>query len=67
MRLTWSGSTNSGVTTPFRLYRTTNVLSPAWELISSNILRAGNGVNVWTDSAPAPAMQVLYRVAVLAQ
>ena len=67
IRLTWSGTTNSGVTTPFLMYRATNLLSPAWELISGSIPRAGNGFNVWTDSAPASGMQVFYRVAVPAR
>ena len=67
LRLTWPGTTNGGVTTPFQIYRATNLPSPAWELISGSIPRAGNGFNVWTDSAPASSMQVLYRVAVTAR
>jgi len=67
VRLTWSGTTNSGVTTPFLLYCATNLFSPAWELRSGSIPRAGNGLNVWTDSVPASASQVFYRVAVPAR
>ena len=67
LRLTWSGTTNSGVTTPFLIYRATNLPSPAWELISGSIPRVGNGFNVWTDSAPASGRQVLYRVAIPAR
>ena len=67
LRLTCSGTTNSGVTTPFLIYRATNLPSPAWELISGSIPRAGNGLNVWTDSAPASGRQVLYRVAIPAR
>ena len=59
IRLTWSGTTNSGVTTPFLLYCATNLFSPAWELRSGSIPRAGNGLNVWTDSVPASGTQVL--------
>jgi hypothetical protein len=65
--LTWFGTTNSGVTTPFLMYRATNLLSPAWVLISGSITRAGNGFNVWTDSVPATGMQGFYRVAVPAR
>jgi hypothetical protein len=66
-RLTWSGTTNSEVTTPFLMYRATNLLSPAWDLISGSIPRAGNGFNAWTDSMPASGMQVFYRLAVPAR
>jgi hypothetical protein len=65
--LTWSGTTNSGVTTPFQVYCATNLFSPAWELRSGSIPRAGNGLNVWTDSVPTSASQVFYRVAVPAR
>ncbi len=67
IRLTWSGTTNSGVTTPFRMYGTTNLLSPAWELRSGSIPRAGNGLNVWTDSVPTLGRPLFYRVAVPAR
>ena len=64
LRLTWSGTTNSGVTTPFQIYRATNPPSAAWELIAGSIPRAGTGFNVWTDTAPASGAEVLYRVAI---
>jgi hypothetical protein len=64
IRLTWSGATNSGVTTLFLMYRATNLPSPAWDLLSGTITRAGNGFNVWTDSAPISGMQIFYRLAV---
>jgi hypothetical protein len=67
IRLTWSGTTNSGVTTPFLMYRATNPLGPAWDLISDSIGRAGSGLNVWTDSAPTSGMQTFYRLAVPAR
>ena len=67
IRLTWPGGTNGGLTTPFQMYRTTNLLSPAWDLVSGSITRAGNGFNVWTDSPPASAMHVFYRLAVPAR
>ena len=64
LKLTWYGTTNGGVTTPFQVYRTTNLVSPSWELIASSVPRAGDGVNMWTDSAPALGMEAFYRVAV---
>ncbi len=67
VRLTWSGTTNSGVTTPFQMSRATNLSSPAWNVITDTIPRASNGVNVWTDSVPASGTQLFYRVAVPAQ
>jgi hypothetical protein len=67
IRLTWFGTTTSGVTTPFLMYRATDLLSPTWELASGSIPRAGDGINVWTDSAPASGMQVFYRMAVPAR
>jgi hypothetical protein len=67
IRLTWSGTTNSGATTPFLIYCATNLFSPVWELRSGSIPRAGNGLNVWTDSVPASGTPVFYRVAVPAR
>jgi hypothetical protein len=67
IRLTWSGTTNSGVTAPFLIYRATNLFHPAWDLLSGSIPRAGNGFNVWTDSAPASGMRVFYKLAVPAR
>ena len=67
IRLTWSGTTNSGVASPFRIYRATNLFNPTWALISSNIPRSSNGLNVWTDSVPASGTRVFYRVAVPAR
>jgi len=67
IRLIWSGTTNGGVTTPFLMHRATNLSSPAWELISGSIPRAGTGLNVWTDSVSASGTRVFYRVAVPAR
>jgi lysophospholipase L1-like esterase len=67
VKLTWSGTTNGGATTPFRMYRTTNLLSPSWDLASDSIPRAANGINVWTDAAPILGGQRFYRLAVPAR
>ncbi len=67
IRLTWSGTTNSGVTTPFMTYGATNLFNPMWELRSGSIPRASDGLNVWTDSVPATRTQGFYRVAVPAR
>jgi hypothetical protein len=53
-RVTWYGTTNSGVTIPFNMWRTTNLLDQgAWELIEdASIPRSADGTNVWDDLAP---------------
>jgi hypothetical protein len=50
--ITWYGTTNSGVTNGFKIYRNTNLVSGSWQLIGSNITRSGSGTNTWTDPAP---------------
>jgi hypothetical protein len=59
--ITWYGTTNSGVTNAFRVYRCTNLLAANWQLAASNILRSGIGINAWTDTGMFP--RVFYRVA----
>jgi hypothetical protein len=56
----WYGTTNSGVTNGFRIYRRTNLLSGSWTLMASNITRAANGTNTWTDPSP-PSPNIYYK------
>jgi hypothetical protein len=62
--LEWYGTTNSGVTTGFKMYRCTNLLSGVWELVDGNISRSANGTNTWTDQSPPSSSWVFYRPAV---
>lgn len=64
LRLTWYGTTNSGVTTPFQIDRTTNLFPPVWTPIISGIPRAGDGMNAWTDAAPVLNAPNFYRVVI---
>lgn len=64
IRLSWYGTTNSGLATPFLVYRSTDTAGPAWQLLASDIPRAGDGMNTWTDAAPAIGPQAFYRVAI---
>jgi hypothetical protein len=54
-KVTWYGTTDSGITKPFSMYRSTNALAlNLWELIQSNsITRDASGTNEWWD-VPAP-------------
>jgi len=47
--LVWYGTTNSGVTTEFVVYRCTNLISGAWEPVSTNT-RSATGTNTWNGS-----------------
>ncbi len=59
--ISWIGTTNSGVTTDFIIYRTTDITSPAWVPVGTNS-RSASGSNVWWDTNP-PAGPVFYRPA----
>ncbi len=60
LQLTWYGSTNNGVTTPFQIFRATNLVNGTWTMVAGNLTRAANGTNQWTDMA-AP-LTAYYRV-----
>jgi hypothetical protein len=57
----WYATPNSGVTTGCRIYRCTDLMAPAWQLVASNLTRSGTGTNLWTDPNVFP--QAFYRVA----
>ncbi len=66
-RVTWYGTTDSGITKPFSMYRSTNALAlDLWELIQSNsITRDASGTNEWWD-VPAPEdVPAFYQPAIL--
>jgi hypothetical protein len=66
-RFTWYyNTTHSGETNGFRVYRSTNLISGAWQLVASNLTRAANGTNMWTDMAPPASPHVYYKPAVQA-
>ena len=58
----WYATTNSGVTNPVSILRSTNLmLNPAWSMIVTDAIpRSASGTNVWWDMAP-PASPVHYR------
>jgi hypothetical protein len=62
--ITWYGTSNSGVTNCFRIYRSTNLLSGTWQLVASNLTRAASGTNTWTDPSPPAFACVFYRLGV---
>jgi trimeric autotransporter adhesin len=61
--LNWFGTTNSGVTNGFRMYRGTNLLRDTWSLVASNLTRSATGTNTWTDPSPPLSPLIFYRPA----
>jgi len=59
LELVWYGTTNSGVTTAFVVYRCTNLLSGGWEPVSTNT-RSATGTNTWSGSGASGA--AFYRI-----
>jgi len=59
LELVWYGTTNSGVTTEFVVYRCTNLLSGGWEPVSTNT-RSATGTNTWSGSGASGA--AFYRI-----
>lgn len=53
-RVTWYGTTDSGVTTGFGMYLSTNLQTWALIIPGGTLPRAGSGTNVWTDPTPRP-------------
>jgi len=61
--LTWYGTTNNGVATPFSVYRCTNLLLGLWTPVASNLNRDPTGTNLWQDPSPPPDVPAFYRPA----
>ncbi len=60
--VSWYGTTNSGVMTGFIIYRTTNLLDPAWLPVGTNT-RSATGTNIWWDNSQPAGMPLFYRPA----
>jgi hypothetical protein len=45
----WYGTTNSGATNSFKIYRRTDMVNGSWQLIYSTATRSSNGTNAWTN------------------
>jgi hypothetical protein len=58
--ITWYGTTNGGVVTPFAMQRLTNLASPP-DLTISNLQRSASGTNVWGDGGAPTGVPVFYR------
>lgn len=54
--VSWYGSTNSGIATPFVMYRSSNTLFTAPVLVATNIPRDSTGTNVWWTPQPTGAV-----------
>ncbi|MCE9614962.1 MAG: hypothetical protein K8T26_11835 [Lentisphaerae bacterium] len=67
-RVEWLGSTNSGFTTTYSMYRATNMPATSfpngWILVATNIPRSATGTNLWFDPSP-PAVRSFYRPSLL--
>lgn len=60
--IVWYGTTNSGVTNDFGMYRATNLGSAAsWNLVTKTIPRAPTGTNTWWDTNAPASVPVFYR------
>jgi hypothetical protein len=57
----WYGTTNSGVTNGFDMYRSTDLLSGVWQRVASNLTRSATGTNAWKDLAPPASPWRFYR------
>jgi Divergent InlB B-repeat domain len=55
----WYGTTNSGVSTPFEMYRTTDLMG-GFTRVTNGIQRSVNGTNQWVDSNPPVGGAVFY-------
>ncbi len=60
----WFGTTNSGVYSPFTMYRATNLMDESyWEPVATDLARDPDGMNIWYDTNP-PADRAFYRPSV---
>lgn len=57
---TFYASTNNGASSPVGVYRSTNLVSGTWSLVT-NFARHATGTNVWVDPSPPFASSVFYR------
>jgi hypothetical protein len=60
--ITWYGTTNSGVSSDFIVYRTTNIMNSIWLPVGTNS-RNATGTNTWWDPNPPSIGPVFYRPA----
>ena len=58
--LRFYGTTNSGLTMPFGMLRSTNLTVPS-VLVDGNISRSHTGTNVWSDPSPISGGGAFYR------
>jgi hypothetical protein len=62
-RLSFHGTTNSGLASPFSVERATNLAAATpWQQLTTNLLRSASGTNTWWDTAPADGVPAFYRV-----
>jgi hypothetical protein len=59
--ISWYGTTNSGVTTDFLVYRTTNLVGGSWAPVGTSS-RSPSGTNVWSDTSLPQGVPVYYRL-----
>ena len=57
----WRFGTNTEITTPFSLWRATNLGDQVFEVIANGIPRAPSGTNIYYDTNPAPSTSILDR------
>jgi len=64
--VTWYGTTNSGVTIPFSMWRSTNdLVQDSWVMVATNAIpRSPTGINTWPDAKP-PKGKAFYQPAVI--
>jgi hypothetical protein len=62
-RVEWFGTTNHGVTNPFVVLRRTNVMDLGnWDTVGTDIGRAPDGTNSWSDNTPPAGGKAFYRI-----
>ena len=60
--LEWRGSSEHGVTTPFRVLASSNLLESGWQVREESVPRAAIGNTIWTDAAPPSGSKYFYKI-----
>jgi hypothetical protein len=58
--LSWTATTANGITLPFDVYRSTDLLA-GWIQVATNVVRSATGTTTWTDPNPPVDPSVFYK------
>lgn len=60
--LEWRGSSEHGVSTPFRVLATSDLSGGNWQVRGASVPRAATGNTIWTDPSPPSGTRFFYRI-----